>query len=495
MGIVIKYSAIPGTNRQRKKIRFILDSKQSGVSRVATRTHRSTLPRATHAVAGILGLMSMADWDSRYTEEIELLIADISDAFWLPPLHPSERRFFVSRFRGKWYIFLRTAQGSRGAPLSWAALAALLARCIQGLLAQGQEDEGRLQVYVDDPLFALRGTKWHRRRLTTRCCVAFLVLGFRMAFNKAQLSPTVVWIGVGLTVTTKRVEAFIPKEKLDDLLSIIDEMIPLNVVPVKRVRSLAGKSMNIASLIMVWRPCLAPFWASLSKNATRAPKNCIWTRQIFWALVWLREFILENRGAIRRIFDYESFFATNDMIVITCDASPFGIGAWITVGGQIVAWFADALSDSDAWLLNRDLGSHTGQQAYEAFVILVAIRLWRHLFGHQRATLSVRSDNVGALSVLSALKGSGDALTLVAKELALDLGKCEFLPRVIEHIPGVANVTADGLSRKFDPSKQPWSIPTLLRDIPEAEVPLRNSNWWRVYTQEKEIFARHANVK
>ena len=86
--------------------------------------------------------MSLPDWDSRYTEEIELLIADISDAFWLPPLHSSERRFFVSRFRGKWYVFLRTAQGSRGAPLSWAALAALLARCIQGLLAQGQEDEG-----------------------------------------------------------------------------------------------------------------------------------------------------------------------------------------------------------------------------------------------------------------------------------------------------------------------------------------------------------------
>ena len=225
--------------------------------------------------------MSLPDWDSRYTEKIDLRIADISDVFWLPPLHTSERRFVVSRFRGKWYVFLRTAQGSRGAPLSWAALAALLARCIQGLLAQGQEDEGRLQVYVDDPFFALRGTKGRRRCLTTRCCIAFLFLGFRMAFNKAQLSPTVVLIGVGLTVISKGVEDFIPKAKLDDLRALIDGMIAVNVVPVKQVRSLAGKAMNIASLLMVWKPCLAPCLACLSKSATRAPRNCSWTRQIF----------------------------------------------------------------------------------------------------------------------------------------------------------------------------------------------------------------------
>ena len=64
-----------------------------------------------------------------------------------------------------------------------------------------------------------------------------------MAFKKAQLSPTVVWIGVGLTVTSRRVEAFIPKAKLDDLLALIDGMIAFNVVPVKQARSLAGKSM------------------------------------------------------------------------------------------------------------------------------------------------------------------------------------------------------------------------------------------------------------
>ena len=88
LGIVVKCTTTPDTQKQRKKIRLIIDSKQSGVSLVATRTHRSILPRAIHVVADLWGFMSLPHWESRYTEEIELLIADISDAFWLPLLHP-----------------------------------------------------------------------------------------------------------------------------------------------------------------------------------------------------------------------------------------------------------------------------------------------------------------------------------------------------------------------------------------------------------------------
>ena len=147
-----------------------------------------------------------------------MLIADVSDAFWLPRLHPKERTCFVARFRGKWYVFIRIVQGSRGAHLSWAALAALLARCIQGVFSLGQDDEGRLQVYADDPLLALRGNWWRRKRLAVRFCVGFLVVGFRLAFSKAQLSANVVWIGVGLKVRSRRVEAYLPTAKLDELL-------------------------------------------------------------------------------------------------------------------------------------------------------------------------------------------------------------------------------------------------------------------------------------
>ena len=250
--------------------------------------------------------------------------------------------------------------------------------------------------------------------------------------------------------------------------------------------------MNVASLLIVWRPFLAPYWASLSYAASKAPANFIWTRQFVWALLWLQEFLLQNQGEIVRVFEYENYFAATEVVQITADASPFGFGAWLQIHGVITAWFADDISATDELVLDRKRGSHEGQQAFEALVLLVALRLWQTHFRKQRTVLSVRSDNVGALTVIASLKGSGHSLNLVARELALDLGRCEFLPRIVAHIPGVANGAADELSRKFDPSKQPWHIPALLACVPETTAPARPESWWRVWTFEHSHHVRQA---
>ena len=61
-------------------------------------------------------------------DELVTFIIDFSDAFSQIPLHPSERRYAVVYFRGRYIVFLRTPQGSRGAPLLWARVAALICR-------------------------------------------------------------------------------------------------------------------------------------------------------------------------------------------------------------------------------------------------------------------------------------------------------------------------------------------------------------------------------
>ena len=109
LGVVVKWVWNPTMHEWKKKVRIILDNKESGVTAKAERTHRSTLPRASNAIKGILGLMEPSEWEVGDDEEVELFIADVSDAFWLVPLHMSERRFFVARFRGRWYVFKRTA--------------------------------------------------------------------------------------------------------------------------------------------------------------------------------------------------------------------------------------------------------------------------------------------------------------------------------------------------------------------------------------------------
>lgn len=192
LGVVKKERTNPTTGVVTIKTRIILDCKQSGVTLSTIRSHKSCLPRVTHAVRGTLGLM---DANSNEEEdEIELFVCDISDAFWLIPLHPEERKYFVAKLHGKYFVFQRTAQGPRSAPLTWAAIAAVVARLAQSFFL-GRRHRGRLQVYVDDPLFSIRGTRSQRRRAAAKFMIVLAVLGFPIAIAKAKMSKSLVWIG------------------------------------------------------------------------------------------------------------------------------------------------------------------------------------------------------------------------------------------------------------------------------------------------------------
>ena len=94
-----------------------------------------------------------------------MLVIDIQVAFWHIPNHPAERKYFVARAGRHYIIFRRTAQGSRNAALTWATVAALVARCVQSLFLGGAKARSRtmgnlmLQVYVDDPFAVMRGQR------------------------------------------------------------------------------------------------------------------------------------------------------------------------------------------------------------------------------------------------------------------------------------------------------------------------------------------------
>ena len=61
-------------------------------------------------------------------------------------------------------------------------------------------DADKLQVYVDDPSYAVRGTPAHCQMQVAHCILVWLTLGVRLAFKKGQLGPSVNWIGASSTV-------------------------------------------------------------------------------------------------------------------------------------------------------------------------------------------------------------------------------------------------------------------------------------------------------
>ena len=177
-----------------------------------------------------------------------------------------------------------------------------------------------------------------------------------------------------------------------------------------------------------------------------APNGCIWVRQIKPALL---SFLHGKTGSLRITYRVSAF--KNCASPITQDVENF---------------------------LGVERGNENCQQVLECLNMLVALRTWKNFWRKERVRLEVRSDNIGALTLVMSLKGGSKAMNQVARELALDLGDAAYRPDIVTHTPGVASSIADTLSRKFSPTK-PFCIPTVLENVPEIFPATRDKFWWR----------------
>ena len=85
---------------------------------------------------------------------------------------------------------------------------------------------------------------------------------------------------------------------------------------------------------------------------------------------------------------------------------------------------------------------------------------------------------MAALYAVAKMQPKSKALGIIARELALDLADASYTIDFLQHVAGLANVTADTLSRKWQPDKK-FAIPDLLTNAVEVKPPVRTPNWWR----------------
>ena len=146
--------------------------------------------------------------------------------------------------------------------------------------------------------------------------------------------------------------------------------------------------------------------------------------------------------------------------------------------GVIWFFFFEAISEQDALILKTARFSSDGQHVWECLAVLVAMRLWKEHWHNQRVLLTVKTDNVTALTLIRKLRVKGKGEAIIAQELALDVASSAFEPDVCEHTPGVQNGLADELSRIYEPGK-PRPIPQELMAAVRSFPPVRETTWWR----------------
>ena len=389
----------------------------------------------------------------------------------------------------KWIAFLRAPQGSSAAPTLWGRVAALLMRLTQSLFSP---DELRLVCYVDDPFAAVRGTPERRRLLVTLMVLVWNALGFKLAFRKGQLGITVTWIGITVTIEQGGIRAKVKQAIIDDVMTDLDTFSKKNVITKKELHSFLGKLSHISGLLLVMRPFLIPIWAAWGGPSPDDKPGCIWASQIATETEWLKAFFTGKGATVERFFSVDAYNRVGAVVAIGTDASPWGLGGWLAVDGEVRQYFTSPISAADIAKYGYAIGDAAGQQLWEALAILVAVDLWASYWSQQRVILKVKGDNVAALVLLIKMRPKTGAdgtpkMAIIARELALRLVDLSFPPDA-EHTPGVSHKFADLLSRVTAPIEnegQPGGIlpedahPAMLKSA-RVEVPPRSPDYYRV---------------
>ena len=245
--------------------------------------------------------------------------------------------------------------------------------------------------------------------------------------------------------------------------------------------SFLGKANCVAGLMHVWRPFLGMAWGALYDRKKRgsAPRNCVWKTQVEIPLLWCVAFLRNESDEMIRHYTIEAYTRRGDRVLITTDASPWAIGAFLVIGGVVKRFFYQAVQDEDLAVLKVKRGDHRAQQAFESLALLVALREWEDVWKGLRVAMTVRSDSVAGLTAMLKFKSAGDAPAIVAREAALLIGRSTYTPIIFQHIPGIANCIADVLSRLDSPGGEQRKLPEELKDAERHHPQTRARAWWR----------------
>ena len=93
--------------------------------------------------------------------------------------------------------------------------------------------------------------------------------------------------------------------------------------------------------------------------------------------------------------------------------------------------------------------------------------------------MAVKSDSLGSLLSLSKNTAKASGLSLILAEISLMRAEQNMEVTTLEHVPGVANVLADALSRQDSPNPPPLpQVEQRLRALP----PARDATFWVTLT-------------
>ena len=183
---------------------------------------------------------------------------DIKSAYRLVPVHPADRHLLAMEWQGAIYIDTCLPFGLRSAPKLFNVLADLLEWI---LLNQGVTF---LLHYLDDFLtMGQPGTTVCQRNLFL-LIEACRMLGVPLALEKVD-GPATVLDFLGIVLDTERMEARLPKDKLDRIRTATQEWLNKKSATKREILSLVGVLQHAAKVVRPGRMFVSNMYAVAAK--------------------------------------------------------------------------------------------------------------------------------------------------------------------------------------------------------------------------------------
>ncbi|CAE8718498.1 unnamed protein product [Polarella glacialis] len=234
--------------------------------------------------------------------------------------------------------------------------AALLGRAGHSLF---ECNELRIEVYVDDPLIASRGAEREATRKWLTLLLFWAAFGPDSPWNKASFGRSATWIGAKFDVPDgEDFSVEIPEKYAREMREEAEDLSSTRAADFNRMQKFVENGLWASGLVPIRRTMLSPLWAAM--------KDVNNSEVIDGGYEWKNRVRKENESACAASAadDDAAGAATAAM-----DASPWGVGAWLAVGGAPSTGLASAWTDEDAARLGARIGNCEGQNAWEALGI------------------------------------------------------------------------------------------------------------------------------
>lgn len=377
---------------------------------------------------------------------------DISDAFKLVPILPSQWHLFCIKWKSSYYYYNKLSFGCRSSPKIFDYLSQAVC-----WIATNNYGIKHILHLLDDFITFERPEEDGETNMKLLFHI-FNSLNIPMALNKTE-GPTTCLEYLGIILDSEAMEARLPGDKLSRIKEFLTSFYSRKSCTKRELLQLLGH-LNFASRVI---PPGRSFVSHLIRLSTTVKElhyhitiNAACREDI---RMWLT--FLNGWNGINLFYNVSQI--TSEELNLYTDAS-----ATIGYGGYFRGlWFSSSWSDELIPSLKTLMKEEdcVSIAFYELYPIVVASILWGEMWKKQR--IIFLCDNSATVAILNKGRSKSPHIMPLMRRLTLIAAKNNFIFSSI-HVPGRTNLIADALSRlqisKFrnlapQAQDQPCSVP------------------------------------